>query len=99
MNAGRWLTPPRAIAALVTESGYHRFRAELYHFGEEPRPMEAELYLLEPGEYDLRLSEEGSESTAYETNLTVEGPRTRVKFNLPPRQLCVLEVKRKLRSQ
>ena len=51
LNAVRWMTPPRDIAALVTDSGKDRFSAELFHFGGEKREMAAELYLLEPGKY------------------------------------------------
>ena len=56
LNAVRWLTPPRNIAALVTESGSNQFTAELFHFGREKRSMSAEFYLLDPGKYILTVT-------------------------------------------
>ena len=49
MNAVRWQTGPRDIAALVTDSGPDTFDAELYHFGEASRAMGAEFCMLEKG--------------------------------------------------
>ncbi len=49
----RWLTPPRDIAALVTDSGADKLVAELFHFGPDDRRMGAEFYLLKPGAYLL----------------------------------------------
>ena len=56
LNAVRWLTPPRNIAALVTDSGTDRFSAKLFHFGDGQRPMSAEFYLLAPGKYTLTIA-------------------------------------------
>lgn len=86
LNAVRWQTPPREIAALVTRSDRCRFDAELFHFGEVPRPMGAELYLLEPGQYRLALT--SGENTLEEATVAVSGPRMQVKFTLPSRQVC-----------
>ena len=88
MNAVRWLTRPRQIAVLVTDAGRARFEAELFHFGQAPRPMGAELYLLEPGEYRLTLA--AGTKTLHEAAVTVSGPRTQVAFDLPARQVCRL---------
>ena len=97
LNAVRWLTPPRDIAALVTGSGRKRFTARVYHFGAEERPMEAELYLLAPGAYRMQLStaataDTNAEKVLLEQAVQVTGPRTRITFALPPRTLCVLRV-------
>jgi hypothetical protein len=56
LNAVRWLTPPRNIAVLVTESASGRFTAELFHFGEKKRPMSAEFNLLSRGKYELTIA-------------------------------------------
>jgi hypothetical protein len=93
LNAVRWLTPPRDIAALVTDTGQDRFAARLFHFGRDARPMEAELYLLKAGEYTLTLVPEGAGEAAATERLTVAGPRTRVAFELPPREPCVLQAR------
>ncbi|MHB8897373.1 MAG: hypothetical protein ACYC6Y_01355 [Thermoguttaceae bacterium] len=100
LNAVRWLTPPREIAALVTQSGRDRLTAELFHFGADPRPMSAEFYLLRPGRYTLKLHSAGTPPTPVSppasvsppTEFTVTGPRTKVTFQLPPRKLCTLNI-------
>ncbi len=90
MNAVRWLTEPREIAALVTDRGRDRFSAELFHFGERPRTMAAELYLLLPGRYTLSLADSDGHPLATPKPIQVDGPRTRIDFELPPRKRCVL---------
>ncbi|NOX55222.1 MAG: hypothetical protein GXP27_12455 [Planctomycetes bacterium] len=56
LNAVRWLTSPRNIAAWVTEARADRFAARLFLWDEGPRSMAAELYLLRPGRYSLTLA-------------------------------------------
>jgi hypothetical protein len=56
LNAVRWRTPPRDIAALVTDSSAESFAAELYHFGDGSRKLAAEFLLLRPGEYELTIA-------------------------------------------
>jgi len=92
LNAVRWLTRPRNIAALVTDSGTKSFAAELYSFDAGPRQMAAELYLLEKGEYRVELVGAGIERTS---RVAVRGPRTRITFELPGRKLCSLKVTRR----
>jgi hypothetical protein len=93
MNAVRWLTPPREIAALV-RSDRDSLRAELFHFGAEDRPMGAELYLLKPRAYVLTLAvvESGAAKQIHRQELIVTGPRARVAFALPARKSCLLRV-------
>jgi hypothetical protein len=93
LNAVRWLTTPREIAALVTHSGRDRFAAELFHFGTKQRAMAAEFYLLQPGSYTLEIcaADSGELATA-PMEFSVDGPRTKVKFVLPARELCMLRV-------
>ncbi len=64
LNAVRWLTRPREIAVLVTESGNRRFAAELFSFSEEERSMAAEFYLLEPGAYELTITAGDGQTSA-----------------------------------
>ena len=85
LNAVRWRTPARNIAALVTESGTDRLVARLYHFGRQPRAMGAELYLLKPGNYRVRIG-------ATEQTLAVTGPRAEVAFTLPPQEEITLQI-------
>lgn len=90
LNAVRWLTPPRKIAALVTDSGQHSFKAEIFNFRNSRRKLEAELYLLEKGKYTLKVSRKTATApkTIRQASFTVTGPRTRIAFELPPGQLC-----------
>jgi hypothetical protein len=98
LNAVRWLTPPRDIAAWVTASGPGEFAAEVYHFGTSRRPMEAELYLLEKGRYtfEVRAAEgdaDGMERIAGPRAIEVTGPRTRIAFEVPSRRVTEVRVK------
>jgi hypothetical protein len=95
MNAVRWLTPPRDIAALV-HCDRDKLHAELFHFGDEDRPMGAEFYLLQPGAYVLTLAvvESGAARQIHRQEFAVTGPRTRVAFTLPARKSCLFRVKR-----
>jgi hypothetical protein len=93
LNAVRWLTPPRDIAVLVTESAKDRFAAELFHFGQEERRMAAEVYLLEPGVYSVELLVDGAGDNRVKPELAVKGPRPRIVFTLPARKRCVLRVR------
>ena len=113
LNAVRWLTPPRNIAVLVTESASGRFTAELFHFGEKKRPMSAEFHLLSRGKYELTIAaRDGSPQDALRQEqellgtdearpsdgrgeFVVENRSTRVSFELPPRKLCVLRIRRR----
>jgi hypothetical protein len=88
LNMVRWLTPPREVAALVTETDRQGFQAELFHFGRTPRPMGAEWYLLDPGQYRLTLTA-GAEQL-HESSVTVAGPSSRAEFRLPAQKLCRL---------
>ncbi len=102
LNAVRWLTPPRNIAALVTESGPNQFTAELFHFGRGKRSMSAEFYLLDPGKYTLTIAtgDAGGQKSLVTDEFVVQGRspmdplrRTRVFFELPPRKPCVLRIR------
>ncbi|MFC1794771.1 hypothetical protein ACFL3Q_14435 [Planctomycetota bacterium] len=96
LNAVRWLTPPRDIAVLVTESTANRFSAELFGFGKKERTMSAEFYMLEPGRYKLTITaDDSSGQKSQETyEFSVENRSTRVNFKLPPRTLCMIHISR-----
>jgi len=94
LNAVRWRTPPRDIAALVSESSRNAFAAELFHFGNQPRKLDAEFFLLSPGEYEVTLVPAGAVNAAplWRQLLKVEGPRAQVSLQLPSRRLCVVKL-------
>jgi hypothetical protein len=91
MNAVRWLTEPRAIAALVVTSDQTRLEAELFAFDETPRSMGAEFYLLAPGRYTVTVTDAAGRMISTEP-LEVEGARAKATFDLPPRQVCRLSI-------
>jgi len=95
LNAVRWRTPPRDIAALVTASGATTFAAELFHFGSTPRPLTAELMLLRPGEYELTVGPASGlpDVPAVRTTFRVSSPRTEVSLELPSRRLTQVSVR------
>ncbi len=91
LNAVRWLTPPRNIAALVTDSGTERFCAELFNFQTIPKKISAEFYLLIKGKYTYKIASKDKTVLESET-FTVRGPRALISFQLPPQKLCTLIV-------
>ncbi len=90
LNAVRWLTPPRDLAALVVANTPHRFSAELYHFGAAPRPMAARLHLLVPGQYSWTLRS-GDRRIAKGAVVMLPG-KGELQFTLPANMLCLLDV-------
>lgn len=96
LNAVRWLTEPRDIAALVTINSRRQFQAKLYHFGPQPRSLGAKLLLLEPGSYRCTLStgdENGNRQSLWQSEPMSLGPRGgTIHFTLPAQQECWLEV-------
>lgn len=93
LNAVRWLTPPRDIAALVTHASRNPFDAELFHFADAERTMGAALYLLARGTYTVQLcTSDGDRPVGGPAQISVSGPRTRITFTLPPQQLCRLRI-------
>jgi hypothetical protein len=92
MNAVRWLTPPRDIAALVTDAGPDRFAADIFAFGESPRTMGAEFYLLSPGHFRLTIRGAGHHEPLATVLFRAEGSPSRAQFTVPPQALCRIEV-------
>ena len=89
------MTPPRDIAALVTETGRERFRAELYHFSEKPRDMSALFYLLDSGEYIFKLFPKGTNTKVISVKrIVISDAKTPITFQLPAKTLCILEIRR-----
>jgi len=94
INAVRWMTPPRDIAALVTETGRDRFGAELFHFGVKPRDMSALFYLLAPGEYDFKLFTAGTKTIVHMIKrIVISDTKTPITFQLPAKTPCILEIR------
>jgi len=91
LNAVRWLTRPREIAALVTEAGPEGFGAEVFHFGRQTREMGAEFYLLRPGRHVLTVrAEDGRELQRVAFEMT--GARGQARFGIPAQRLCAVDV-------
>lgn len=91
--AVRWLTPPRDIAALVTEANTTKFSAELFHFGKEPCEISAELRQLKPGDYKASLVIDGKPAKLSESAVKIEkGRYTRLPLTLPAGKLVTLRI-------
>ena len=93
--AVRWKTPPRDLAALVTKSGPKEFEARLFHFGEDAREMQAQFFLLEPGDYEVGVfAGAGDGQVVLSTaRLTSRGQNTTAQLTLPPRRLCTVQAR------
>jgi hypothetical protein len=94
LNAVRWRTPPRDIAALVTDAAPDRLAARIYHFGAGERTLEAELLLLEPGTYRFELTDAATGRAWQSGAVTIAANRRRIGLKLPPRRECGLRVMR-----
>jgi hypothetical protein len=94
LNAVRWRTPPRDIAALVTDSKSDRFAARLFHFGTDERTLDAELFVLQPGEYRVTLTENAGGQKRSEKRFTLTAEARMLALKLPPAVECTLEIAR-----
>jgi hypothetical protein len=93
LNAVRWITSSRNIAACVRESKGDIFTAELFCFDAEPRSMSAEFYMLDPGKYKLIvMPKDNTSSSGRSYDFEVKDRRTRVSFTLLSQRLCTLRV-------
>ena len=90
MNAVRWLTPPKDIAALVTESGPGTFEAEMFQFGDETREMGAEFFLLEGNQANWKLSVDGEIHS--EGVVDLESDPVKIMFEMPSGKVCKLKM-------
>ncbi|MCK5455566.1 MAG: hypothetical protein KAI45_00475, partial [Melioribacteraceae bacterium] len=95
MHAVRWFTNSQDIAALVLQSSPENFKAELYHFGKQERSFDAELYLLNHGEYEGKLIDVETGTILMNIKFQVTESATRIKINLPTQILCEFIVERK----
>lgn len=92
INAVRWRTPPREIAALVTDSAPDRFAARLYHFGANPRAIGAELLLLKPGNYRFTLSDTRDGKATQSGTFAVSASTRTLSFQLPSQKEQFLRI-------
>ncbi len=92
LNGVRWRTPPRDIAALVTDSRPEGLSARLFHFGKSPRSLTAELYMLKPGNYRVTLTSADSPAALQDERVTVAAGSRTVALTLPPAIECTLTV-------
>jgi len=93
LNAVRWLTHSRDIAAMVKVNKKDHFQADLYHFGLFPRDMGAELFMLEEGKYELTLT--SGKDVLQKAVVTLKKTNNHFSFQLPSRQLCTFKLIKK----
>ena len=94
LNAVRWRTEPRALAVRVTEASRTSFEAELFHFGSAPRPLDADLFLLLPGDYEVTVTA-GSDPAGRlrgSGRLRIDHARGRMTLELPPRERVTVRI-------
>jgi hypothetical protein len=94
LNAVRWRTPPRDVAALVTDAAPDRFAAKLYHFGATERAFDAELLLLVPGDYEVELAPANGGRPLQREKIHLAANRRTVALRLPAALECTLRVRR-----
>jgi hypothetical protein len=89
--AVRWLTPAEDMAVFVTKANVSSLVAEVYHFGEKTRSLDAELRMLKPGTYQATLAVDGvnQKLAAFEVKT---GAFSRVPIQLPSRKLATLHI-------
>ena len=92
MNAVRWHTPPRDIAVMVTESTPSTFESRLYHFGDEERPLECELFLLKPGEYQYALVDVATGRPASRGTVRITEDNRRLALTVPQHREFALQI-------
>ena len=88
----------RIRSGLQSHPKAHAFRRGVVYFGKAARSMSAELYLLAPGAYTWSLVNKAPDDerrTSATGVLSVRSRRTRVRFEIPPRELCFLNVRRR----
>jgi hypothetical protein len=91
MNAVRWHTPPRDLAALVTDAATNRFDARLYHFGPADRKLDCELFLLAPGDYEYTLTESNGK-TISGGRFVIDSKNRKLPVTLPKHIECRLQI-------
>lgn len=84
----KWITPSTNIAILTTINSKDTFKAQLFHFGTEPRKMKAKFLNLNHGKYIWRLN--GNKKNVFE----LSQDNNEIAFVLPPGKLCKLTVKK-----
>ncbi|MFC1863190.1 hypothetical protein ACFL1Z_04470, partial [Thermodesulfobacteriota bacterium] len=94
MYGVRWLTEPKAFAALVTRNNTKQFEAQIFHFGDDVRDMGADLYTLKAGDYRMTLYNEAGKVLSAQ-DVSIKGTVSRVAFEVPSRTLCRLHVGQK----
>jgi hypothetical protein len=85
----RWATQPQDIAIRVVRNATDELKAELVHFGAEPRDMGAHLLRLQDGAYTWNLACDGQGTQM--GNVEVLGTTT-VAFSVHEQTPCVFHV-------
>lgn len=92
MNAVRWHTPPRNIAAMVTESTPRKIESRLYHFGQDARTLECEFFLLAPGDYQYSLVDVRTGAAASRGTIRITEDNRRLTLTLPQQRELTLTI-------
>ncbi|MBI3887006.1 MAG: hypothetical protein HY302_14955 [Opitutae bacterium] len=85
LNAVRWLAEPRDLAVRVLAADARHFTAEIFSFRAEPRPLRAQLLLLQGGAYRLTITPAAGPEQSVPFTLATADPFLEVV--VPPRTL------------
>jgi len=82
----KWITEPTAIAILTEVNTTNEFRAQLFHFGNEPRKMKVRFLNLKDGTYRCNIT--GSKRK----KIKLDQDNRETEFILPPQKLCYINI-------
>lgn len=82
----KWITDQTEIAILTEINSTDNFRAQLYHFGNEPRTMKVRFLNLRNGRYRWSIS------GGKRIRIDLDKENREIEFILPPQKLCYLIV-------
>jgi hypothetical protein len=85
LNAVRWHTSSRNIAAVVANAAKNTFSAQLWNFNKKSRSFDMELLRLQPGSYKLIINEK-----VKRINLTESQNKYRI--SIPSRKLTKIDI-------
>jgi len=86
----QWLTHSTEIAILTETNSTHKFVAQMFHFGKEPRKMGAKFFNLENGSYRFYLNDK------LQTDVEINENNRIIKFILPSQKLVNLKIENKI---
>jgi len=82
----KWITEPTDIAILTEVNSTNEFRAQLFHFGNEPRKMKVRFLNLNDGTYRWHIT------GGKRNRIKLDHDNHEKEFILPPQKLCYINI-------